>query len=61
MVVPFSTLAPRKERQKASDLIRHSAMCNECMREKQISATAIEFAHTGEERYPDALLRGECV
>lgn len=61
MVVPFSTPAPRKERQKDSDQIRHSATYNECVREKQISARAIEFVHTDEEQYLDALLRGECI
>lgn len=60
-MVPFAAPAPRKERQRANNFIRHSTMCNKCMREKQISATAIEFAHTDEEQYPDALLRGECV
>lgn len=44
-----------------NDLIRHSATHNECIREKQINATAIEFAHTDEEQYLNALLRGECI
>lgn len=44
-----------------NDLIRHRATYNECAHEKQISATAIEFAHTDAEQYLDALLTGECV
>lgn len=36
-------------------------MYNECAHEKQIRATAIEFTHTDEEQYLDALLTGECV